>query len=90
MADRIAKRATADGSKASITEEKPKAVGAAEELKDEVAKKKKEENKKREQAATAAGPSLGPRYEQVTQPRPWRDGVGRLWFKPSYPKRIGD
>jgi hypothetical protein len=101
LADRIAKRAAAEESKAPITEEKPKTTGAAEEpkttgaaeeLKAAVAKKENEEaNKmKEEQAARAAAQSLRLLHGRVTPSRPWRDGVGRLWFKPSYPKRIED
>jgi hypothetical protein len=89
VADQIAKCATARQSQAITAGKTPEAV---EELKAEVAKKENEENKKKEEerAATAAAPSLGPQYEQVTQPRPLRYGVGRRSFESSYPKRIGD
>lgn len=96
LADQIANRATAEESKGSSTEEKPKTTGAAEglkaavaaeELKAAVAEKENEEKNKtkQERAAKAAAQSPRPLHG-----RPLRDGVGRLWFKPSYPKRIED
>ena len=101
LADRISTRATAKESKASITEEQPKTTGAAEGLKAAVAaeeqkaaipeKENEKENKmKQEQAAKAAAPILRPLQGRVTPSRPWRDGVGRLWFRPSDPKRMED
>jgi hypothetical protein len=83
LADQIAKRATEP--KASIAGQAPKIAAAAEELKAAVAAKEK-----KKEGAKAAAQSLGPRYGHVTLPRPLRDGVGRLSFESSYPKRIGD
>jgi hypothetical protein len=85
LADQIAKRATEP--KASIAGQAPKIAAAAEELKAAVAAKEKE---KKKEASKRAAESLRPRYGHVTLPRPLRDGVGRLSFESSYPKRIGD
>jgi hypothetical protein len=106
LADRISAHGTAEEPKASITEEQSKTTGAAEGLKVAVAAEElkaavaaeelkaavaeKENKRKQERAAEAAAERLKPLHGRVTPSRPLRDGVGRLWFRPSDPKRIED